>query len=120
MKIKENVTLYICEYCKKRYLIKYACISHELYCNDNPENRTACSGCLNCQETKKDYIQHGNFDGYDIEEGRQANAFHCSVKDVGIYPVKVIKKGLLKRYPESFVGDIQMPKECDQAKYIEF
>ena len=45
MKVKENVTVYSCEYCKKKLFRQHAMEAHEMMCNKNPDNYRPCYGC---------------------------------------------------------------------------
>lgn len=112
MKIKENITLYICDYCKKKYQKKNFCEDHEFYCTKNPINIAACHGC--------DYIKSTTtivyYDVHDGEHDRKCNSFFCEKLQKGVYPNKVVRIGLLDKHPENFENQIQMPNECEFFK----
>jgi hypothetical protein len=109
MKVKENVTVYQCEYCKKKLFVRGAMGRHEKWCTYNPENFAACSGCDHLEETRVAYTKDGD-DGHTCH--LQSTAFRCKKLDQMVYPKKVEKKGLLTKYPETFKNQIPMPKEC--------
>lgn len=111
MKIKNNVTLYICEHCNKKMQIKNAMIKHEFNCPSNPKNMSACSGCIHMAEGETNvYYSFGP----DIPEtSRKCKTFHCKKLNKDLYPFKVVRKGLLEKYPESFEGMEQMPNKCE-------
>lgn len=116
MKIRENVTVYSCEFCKKKLFKKQAMELHEKWCDSNPENKKACAGCINLEDIKIPYTVFG-FNGYsEVEENREAKGFRCKHFDKILYPLKVEKKGLALKYPETFENQEPMPKECDQWK----
>ena len=122
MKVLENINLYVCEHCKKRYLKKHACEIHEILCYSNPENFRACSHCIHLEETtidyEKDIIRCGENLGVIFDtETRKAKTFHCKKLDKLMYPFKAEKKGLIEMYPETFENQEQMPKTCDQFKH---
>lgn len=117
MKIKENVTVYSCEHCKKKLFVKHAMETHEKWCIDNPANQPACIMCRNCETYKKEYTYEGEFDGYTIENTHQATAYKCHALSVGVYPMKALKKGLPTKYPETFKGEILMPTDCDKYQF---
>ena len=109
MKVQENITLYSCDFCKKRMVRKHAMIKHEPSCYSNPENKPACSDCKFLEEIKVEYY-------YDFGMGKsraEVKGFKCNKLEQIMYPFKVVKKGLLEKYPETFEGQIQMPKECE-------
>lgn len=60
MIIKENKTIYLCEYCRKVYQVKPACIKHEKYCYKNPRNNHACFNC-DFLEVKQSYNMKKTF-----------------------------------------------------------
>lgn len=115
MIIKENITVYICQHCKKRYFKKYACEKHEVACYSNPENFRACTGCDHLDEIKNKVP----FDTFDGESFRTFKSFRCKVFDKILYPFKVEAKGLVEKYPFSFEDQEPMPKKCSQHS-IEF
>jgi hypothetical protein len=109
MIIKENITVYICQHCKKRYFKKNACEKHETICYSNPENFRACSGCDHLEETTNKVF----FDAWDGESSRTFKAFRCKKLDKMLYPFKVEAKGIIGKYPESFEEQEPMPKKCE-------
>lgn len=120
MKVKENVTLYKCDFCSKKLFVKHAMENHEKWCGNNPENVRACSGCKFLEETTVDYEQNYNSfgEGYGVifdagTETKTSKAFRCAKLDKLVYPLKVEKKGLVEKYPETFENQIPMPKECE-------
>jgi len=110
MKIKTNVTLYICEHCGKKMFRKYAMEQHEKWCSLNPENRRACEGCEHLQETTIE-VSYGHYDGSVTYHN--AKAFRCTKLDKLLYPLKVEQRGLLEKYPETFEDQQPMPKTCE-------
>lgn len=107
----ENVTIYKCEFCKKKYFRKHACEGHEKYCSSNPENEKACSGCVFLEETKVEYdVDNYEYGGYQT---RYSNGFKCLKKDQLLYPLKAERLDLPNRYPETFEDQLPMPKDCD-------
>lgn len=113
MKIRENVTLFICDFCKKRLIKKAAMQRHEKFCSLNPENHAACSLCSHCI-LKKEYFLYN--EGSEDQIETPSNTFFCEAKQIGQYPIKAVKKGLLVKYPETFKNQELMPKECDLFK----
>ena len=120
MKVKENVTIYQCEFCKRKMFVKHAMEKHEKWCNSNPENFRACSGCQHLEEVEVKYSYSvptldGNlaviFDG-STAEGK-TTGFRCKKLDKCLYPFKVEKLGLPDKYPETFEDKEPMPKTCE-------
>lgn len=123
MKVKENVTVYQCEFCDKKLFIKAAMIKHEKWCNSNPDNFRACVGCIHLEEIKIEYsysvpILGENlgviFDGSTVE--KVTNGFKCNKLNKIIYPFKAEKLRLIDKYPETFENQESMPKECEHLE----
>lgn len=119
MKITENVTVYRCDHCSKKYFAKHACEKHEQQCTHNPANIPACLMCVHCESKIKEVVYSGFYNGNIIENTVQANSFYCKKKEQGMYPVKAVWKGLLDKYPETFKGEILMPTECEQHQFTQ-
>ena len=113
MIIKPNVTLFICEHCRKKYQSKKAAELHESFCTKNPNNFSACSGCMHLEERTKEIYRSGYHDGYSVENITNSKSFFCTKKEVGVYPLKVKRLGLPEKYPEDFDGEILMPTACE-------
>lgn len=103
MIIKENVTVYQCDHCKKKLFVKGAMERHIKWCTHNPENWVACTGCIHISEEQIEI---------NSDERRYAKAFRCKKLDQLVYPKKVEKLGLHKRY-STFDDQIPMPKICE-------
>ena len=116
MKVQENVTVYKCDFCKKKLLRKHAMIKHEEHCGHNPKNHSACQGCIFLKQKSE------TFEGYGHDYGNEyyVKTFFCEKLNKGVYPHKVVKKGLLQKYPETFVDQIKMPTKCEHWRYTEF
>lgn len=106
MKTLSNVTRYRCDHCGKEYKKGHFCEKHEVACSSNPENAIACSFCQFLVEQKKLIVEGSHSDRY-------ANSFFCSKKSIGLYPPKVVHKGLLFNHPENFEDEELMPKSCE-------
>ncbi len=105
-----NVTVFKCDHCSKKMFRGHAMVNHEKWCTSNPKNFKACSGCSFLEETVNRY----DVDTHDGWYTRKSKAFKCTKKDILVYPLKVEKKGLLEKYPETFEDQIPMPRECNQ------
>lgn len=117
MIIKENITLFICEFCKKKLFVKQAMKRHEVKCSKNPDNFSACTDCSNLEEKPIEYTRFG-FNGYsETEEIIKTHTFHCKKLNKDIYPAAVLHKGLPEKYPETFFEQEVMPTECEHFEY---
>jgi hypothetical protein len=105
MKVKENVTVYYCDHCNKKLIVKRAMEKHEQLCYKNPENTRACSGCLFLKEVPVEYLNR-------YEQTKTVRGFSCEKLNKKLYPFKVEKKGLPEEYPETFEDQEPMPKTC--------
>ena len=115
MTTTENVTVYGCDFCKKKLFRKHAMERHEKYCLGKPENQPACSGCVFLKETTVDISTGSDYHG---EEGyRAVKAFECTKLEKLLYPIKVLQKGLVERYPETFQDQELMPNKCEHTKF---
>lgn len=115
---KENITIYICQFCKKYLQRKHAMENHEIHCGHNPKNYSACSGCVHLKQTEKEYSIGCRYDGEPID--RKSISFQCTKLNKELYPYKVIKKGLLEKYPETFEGAELMPSKCEFQQYKDY
>lgn len=110
MRVKENITMYHCDFCSKKLFVKGAMERHEKFCGNNPENAKACHGCKFIEEIKIPYtLDYG--DDYGVE--REATGFRCKKLDKILYPLIVEQKKLNIKYPETFENQEPMPKECE-------
>lgn len=113
MIVKENVTIYVCDHCKKKLYVRQAMERHEKWCTKNPENYKACGGCVYLEDIKVPYDVYDELG--EISAQKEANGFRCKKLDKILYPLKVEVKGLVKKYPETFKAQHPMPKECEHS-----
>src|SRR5690606_16406104 len=102
--ITKQKTVYYCEYCNKNGLHAGHMKRHEEFCSRNPKTWAKCSDCIFCKQVNKTYIKHDPeyYGDYEVK----THGFFCEKKQVGMYPLKAIKKGLLDKYPDMFYGEI--------------
>lgn len=99
--------VYKCDFCKKLYQIKPACIKHESGCSKNPDNQRPCFMCPNLIN-KDAAIYIDQYDGSQHE--RNIRLLFCEAKKVFIYPPKVeVKKNMYELDEENE----PMPKMCE-------
>lgn len=106
----ENKEVHSCDYCNKKLFIKGAMKRHEENCIRNPKNQTQCHDCDFCKVVKKEVLKDENFDTSWME----SDSYYCANENIKqeMYPHKVIRKGLLKKYPETFANAVLMPNKC--------
>lgn len=115
MIVKQNVTLYKCEFCNKELKRKHAMENHELSCSGNPINHRAClNGCNYLERVSIEYdtgrLEYG--DGEPIF--RDGQAFVCTKLNKLLLHPKVEGESLL-RYVylnKQETEQHDMPKEC--------
>ena len=115
MRTQENVTLYHCEFCKKKLVVKHAMKKHEYWCTKNPKNSKRCADvCMHLKEVMVEY--DGYYSGDHGTHMQTTKGFYCEAKKCGVYLLIVEKKQLVEKYPETFEGSIPMPKECNDYR----
>lgn len=118
MKVLENITLYKCEFCKKKLQVKHAMVRHEEFCSKNPKNIKACSMCVFLKETTVEYTKF-YFNGYsESEQDVKAKGFKCEKLNKLLYPTKVEKLDLPNRFPETFADQEPMPNKCEHFSLL--
>lgn len=113
MIVKENVTVYSCEYCKKKLFRQHAMGTHEMMCTKNPDNYRPCYGCKYLE--KKEFKVNIGMDymGNDVFDNK--NLLYCNAKESCLQTPQVEMKGNAI-YQEKIEGEIEnnpMPKHCD-------
>lgn len=109
MKVKQNVTVYQCEHCKRKMFRKHAMEHHEKWCPKNPENEKACTYCRHFKETEVTIY----WDAFDGERSSIRKGFRCEKLDKLLYPLSAERRGLPDRFPEHFSDQEPMPKTCE-------
>jgi hypothetical protein len=113
MKIQLNVTIYKCDHCNKRYLVKSACEKHETFCSKNPENVFACAGCIHIKERSE--VIDDDSSGWLCS--KTIKYFYCEKLNKRLHPLKAVRKGLIEQYPEQFENSKLFPKTCEHHEY---
>ena len=109
MKIKENITVFVCDHCGKKMFRRHAMEKHEIYCGQNPENDRACSYCDYMERREIKYY----YDGYDGEHSGKSNGFYCIKIEKYIYPPFIEGSPVFYNHPEQFEDQIPFKKECE-------
>ena len=111
MLIKENVTVYICEHCKKKKLfLKHAMFRHEQFCRHNPANMHACFDF--CKHLVKETHEVEEFTEGGFVYTKHVTAFKCTKLDKYMYSSIAEKKNLIHKFPASFTDTTRMPLTC--------
>lgn len=111
MKVTENVTVYKCDFCKKKLFRKHAMVLHEKWCTYNHANHMKCMGCKNLEVGKFEWSnEHGAHTTSDL---LTSSNFKCKVTGKEMFPIKALKKNLPTKYPHDFENKVVMPKECN-------
>lgn len=123
MKTQENITLYTCDFCKKKLFRKHAMIKHEEGCENNPKNKIAClQGCayLLHIDLEIDINLGYEYGGDQVWQKRKSACYKCIKKDQLMYSFAAEKRDLPAKYPDDFDGQEAMPKlSCPDFKYSE-
>lgn len=110
MRVKENVTLYICEHCKKEMKTLKGMTKHEDICNQNPLNQRLCLHCEHLEGEEKIITIEG--DCHHCDSKIKTTGFKCKELKIELYPYSAEKKNLLNRFPETFDGLEPMKRRC--------
>lgn len=118
MIIKENVTVYVCEYCKKKLFREHAMVNHESTCDKNPLNHKACFGCVHLDNDEVEYYVGYHYDGDPIE--KTSGCFKCKKFDKLMFTWNAEKLKLPEKYPETFEDQKRMPNSCRHFQQFEY
>jgi len=118
MTIKENVTLYKCDFCKRKMQVKGAMERHEPLCYMNPKNQSICQGCNHLEEIEVEYTAFYPNRYGESEVERTTKGFRCVKLDKLMYHHGAVVKGLVEKYPETFEGREPMPITCEHYQYF--
>lgn len=89
MKVKNNVTVYQCDFCNKKLFRKNAMVNHEIKCSKNPKNIRACFDCVHCEVVNilfESDVQTYNDDDDTLIESK---TFKCNKKNIFMFPPKL-------------------------------
>lgn len=117
MTIKENITIYKCDFCPKELKKKHAMISHEEKCDKNPKNLKHCHFCEHLEPVEIEvYI-----DSYLCSNDgvmTKVKSFKCNKLDKLMYPYSIEKHDLPNKFPDTFEDQEPMPNNCDSFQEI--
>lgn len=102
MIIKKNVTLYICEHCRKAYQSDRYIERHEKYCKKNPANDHKCFQMCKHLKRSRDYDEH-EYGGVEY------TVFICEKTGEEMYSYIAEKKRLVEK---GYINGDRMPLEC--------
>lgn len=108
-------TVYYCDHCKKKGLVKSKMKRHEKLCNANPANKRPC---FNCEYlTKRQTSIYIDQPDYGSDGERRVDLFYCTKHEQFKYTPKNQVKGNRFELGDHF--NEPMPKECIEFKPIE-
>lgn len=107
----ETKQVHECDFCGKKLFIKGAMQRHEDNCTRNPKNWAACHECTFCKLVQKPIFKNGIY----ADRWVDSNSYYCSNENIKkeMHPHKAVRKGLVKKYPETFVNSVLMPTKCE-------
>lgn len=112
MTIKENVTLYNCDFCKKELKRKHAMEKHEDLCSNNPKNSKACfGGCIHL-ETVEMEVSFINGNPEYSDNLKKVEVFRCKKLDKLMFPYSIERRKLDRKY-DTYDGQEPMPNKCE-------
>lgn len=121
MKVKENINVYCCDFCKKKLFIRQAMERHEERCHANPINFRPCFNCIYLERQTIEY--DSGVTNYHTGETiyRNGEAFYCSRKiQFMLHPKLRFKKNSENLRTIWFKGDdteqLDMPLSCREQK----
>ena len=117
MTIKENVTLYKCDFCGKKLFRKHAMSNHEEVCFNNPKNFKACMDCKFLEKIQIDAPWNQGHPDYCSNE-KQVSTFNCNKLDKMMFPFSIERKKLHIKY-DTYADQEPMPNQCDSHEQRE-
>jgi len=108
--------VYYCEHCNKHGLVKNAMIKHENQCIKNPELKHPCYSCQHFEIEEGTNEQHYEGGGETHTRDVAYKVWSCKAKKIYLHNKRSEIRGLIDRYPESFIDTELMPKVCEQYK----
>ena len=122
MKVKENVTIYQCEFCYKKLFIEKAMLVHEVKCSQNPLNIRACFDCENMERVNIKY--EPSVQTYENDNLMSSTTFKCNAKKIFMFPPKFehSEKGVPEyvEYNGEEITQESMPLNCEQKKHHKY
>ena len=105
MKTIENVTLYACDHCGKKYQRQHACQNHEQWCSKNSNNKHQCFNCVHLSKEQ----EWGNQSPDDTEPRGKVH-FYCDSEQCSSNLLYSFKAEKIK-HDDVLIGD-RMPLVC--------
>ena len=111
--ITQLKNVYKCEHCKKNGLSKHKMVQHENQCTKNPINFHPCFTCINFDVTEESHEEHYEGGGNDLTRWIKSEYWECKKHKICLHTRRAEVKGLINKYPESFIDTELMPSECE-------
>lgn len=102
----QTLEVHTCDFCNKKLFVKGAMTRHEDNCTSNPKNLAACHKCEFNKLVMKPILN-------DANRWLDVNSYYCSKLNQEMHPHKAVRKGLLRKYPETFANSVLMPTKCE-------
>jgi hypothetical protein len=111
MIVKQNVTVYQCEFCKKKRFREWAMEIHEERCHKNPVNWRPCFECCHLEMKEVD-VNWQDYNGHDHD--KIVKLFFCSaLKHCLISPQTAIKGNAVYSDDMHPLTNEHMPLTCE-------
>ena len=107
-------TVYYCDHCKKKGLVKSKMERHEELCHKNPANDRPCFKCEHL--TKRQTSIYIDQPDYGSNGEKRVDLFYCNATKHFLYPPQSIVK---KNSFELEEANYPMPNACDSYEQIE-
>jgi len=114
MIVTENITVYQCEFCKKKLYRKHAMLKHEDLCNNNPKNFKACMDCKFLEKIQIDAHWIVGNPEY-VENSKQVDVFKCNKLDKLMFPFSIERRKLHERF-DTYSDQEPMPVNCESKE----
>lgn len=101
----QTLEVHSCDFCNKKLFVKGMMKRHEDNCKRNPKNWAACHECEFKKLVKKPIIN-------SFDRRIDVDSYYCSKLKKEIHPHKAVRKGLVKKYSETFANSVLMPTKC--------
>ena len=107
---KENVTIYLCEHCRKVYRRPHDCLNHEPGCHRNPENHHLCFDCPFLKKGTRTVY----YDAWDGEHSTEITSFGCMAQGELVYSYKAEN---MRRAHNDVEDGMRMPTPFEGCQY---
>ena len=94
MQVIKSKDIYVCEWCRKKYLAEHNCRYHEEFmCYMNPNNQHKCTSCSHLAKMEK---QDKYIDSYDHVQTFNFTTYFCRHLNTEMYTYKLSDRKRLR------------------------